>query len=92
MKKRTMITLFSLCAVIVIGLLVTVIVLASQTQNLNSNISVSYTATEISGGVSATYKIGDGEEKDMVINGNTAQTFASFSADDPTKTQNLSPT
>ena len=92
MRQKSLIALFSLMIVVIAGLLVTIIVLASQTQNLNSNISISYTATEISGGVSATYKIGDGEEKDMVVNGNTSQTLASFSADLNTTTQGLSPT
>ena len=92
MKKKGLITLFSLFAVVIVGLLVWVIVLASQTQNLNSNISISYTATEISGSVSATYKIGGGEEKNMVVNSNASETVARFDADLDTQMQGLSPT
>ena len=92
MKQKTLITLFSLMIVVIAGMLVTIIVLASQTHNLNSNISISYTATEISGGVSATYQVGDGEVKNMVINGNTSEKTASFYGEDVAKTQNLSPT
>ena len=92
MKKKSLITIFSLFAVVIVGLLVGVIVLASQTHNLNSNISISYTVTEISGGVSATYKIGDDDEKDMVVNGNTSKLVATFDADLNSTTQGLSPT
>ena len=36
--------------------------------------------------------MGDGEVKNMVINGNTSETTASFYGEDVAKTQNLSPT
>lgn len=58
-NKKLMISLFSLCLVAIVGLLTTVIVLAASTQNVNSSINVTYTASEVSGSVSAAYKVKD---------------------------------
>ena len=87
-----MIVLLSFLSLLIVAMVSVVVILASTTQNVASNVSISYTATEISGRVSATYKIGDGEEQNMVVNGNASQTIASFDADLDTQTQGLSPT
>lgn len=92
MKKRTYISLLSLCIVISMALMVTVVMLLTQSQNFSSNVSASYKSTDVSGKVSATYQIGDGEIKNMVVNGNPSKTFANFKKNSKTTTQNLSPT
>lgn len=92
MKQRKMIVLLSFLSLLIVAMVSVVVILASTTQNVASNVSISYTATEISGRVSATYKIGDEEEQNMVVNDNASQTIASFDADLDTQMQGLSPT
>ncbi len=54
-NKKLMIALFSICLVVIAGLLTTVIVLAAPSANVTSNINISYTAQGIDGSLSAAY-------------------------------------
>ncbi len=65
-NKKLMISLFSLCLVAIVGLLTTVIVLAAGTQNVNSSVKITYTATDIEGSVSMKSTVsGDTASTDM---------------------------
>ena len=57
-NKKWMIALFSICLVVIAGLLTTVIVLASPSQTISSNIGIQYTVRDIDGSMSASYKVG----------------------------------
>ena len=57
-NKKLMISLFSLCLVAIVGLLATVIVFAATSQNITSSITISYTADQVSGSLTAKYTIG----------------------------------
>ncbi len=92
-NKKLMIALFSICLVVIAGLLTTVIVLASPTQKIKSDIGISYSVSDIQGSMSATYTIGEGEPQSVgsanftVEQGNISDTF------DPVNiTEGLSPT
>ena len=54
-NKKLMIALFSICLVVIAGLLTTVIVLAAPSASVTSNINISYTAQGIDGSLSAAY-------------------------------------
>ena len=73
-NKKLIISLFSLCLVAIVGLLATVIVFAATTQNITSQITISYTATEVAGTLKANYKIGSNEEVSMGQSTFTADT------------------
>lgn len=92
-NKKLMIALFSICLVVIAGLLTTVIVLANPTQTIKSDIGISYSVSDIQGSMSATYTIGEGEPQSVgsanftVEQGNISDTF------DPVNiTEGLSPT
>ncbi len=91
-NKKLMISLFSLCLVAIVGLLTTVIVLAAGTQNVNTTINVTYSATNIAGSVSAKYKVANGTAVDMTTDGtsNGAKTIT-FAAEDANANATLSP-
>ena len=57
-NKKLMIALFSICLVVIAGLLTTVIVLALPSQTVSSDIGISYRVTDIEGSMSASYKVG----------------------------------
>ena len=57
-NKKLIISLFSLCLVAIVGLLATVIVFAATSQNIESKISITYTANQVSGSLTAKYTIG----------------------------------
>lgn len=93
-NKKLMISLFSLCLVVIVGLLTTVIVLAAGTQNVNSSINVVYQASEISGTVSAGYKKGGQQNYTaFTTNGQSegGDTSITFAANKPQTTHTLSP-
>lgn len=91
-NKKLMISLFSLCLVVIVGLLTTVIVLAAGTQNVSSTIDVVYTATNISGTVSATYKVGTGSEVSFTTTGAAEGAKSiTFTPDEETQTRTLTP-
>lgn len=54
-NKKLMIALFSICLVVIAGLLTTVIVLAAPSANVTSSINISYIASGIDGKLSAAY-------------------------------------
>ena len=58
-NKKWMIALFSICLVVIAGLLTTVIVLAAPSQTISSNIGISYSVSDIQGSISASYTIGE---------------------------------
>ncbi len=55
MKNKKLIIAFSLCIIVVVGLIATIVVLASGTQGVGTSVSVLYVATDIEGSVSAKY-------------------------------------
>lgn len=57
LKNKSMIALFSCFFIVVASIVLTIIVIASGTQGLGTNLSVIYVATEIEGSVSATYSL-----------------------------------
>lgn len=57
-NKKWMIALFSICLVVIAGLLTTVIVLALPSATIQSQIGIQYTVKDISGSMSASYKVG----------------------------------
>ena len=57
-NKKWMIALFSICLVVIAGLLTTVIVLAAPSQTISSDIGIQYTVRDIDGSMSASYKVG----------------------------------
>lgn len=91
-NKKLMISLFSLCLVAIVGLLTTVIVLAAGTQNVNTTINVTYSATNIAGTVSAKSKIANQEAVDMTTDGaaGSAKTIT-FNAEDTNANGALNP-
>ncbi len=89
MKKKGLIAIYSLMSMIIVGLVITVVVLAATTQYVGSSVSILYVATEISGSVTATYQIGSNDAKSMTDSeGNTSINFGS---DLPTSILLLSP-
>ena len=90
-NKKLIISLFSLCLVAIVGLLATVIVFAATSQSIDSNISITYTATEVSGSLTAKYTIGT---KDTPIGTKsfTATTSATGTWTDATPTLTASDT
>ena len=57
-NKKLIISLFSLCLVAIVGLLATVIVFAATSQEIKSGITINYTATEVAGTLTGSYKVG----------------------------------
>lgn len=91
MSIRQRITVYSILILFVLVVMATVIVLASNSQGVNSNITISYTATQIAGRVNATYKIGDGAEQDMVLDGDASKKEFEFTATTSPQTAGLAP-
>ena len=90
-KNKILIGLFSLCAILVVCVLVTTIVLASGTHNVQSSISIEYKAEDIKGGASACYTI-SGTTTNMTTTGASGgETRISFDTSDATTTQYLKP-
>lgn len=56
-NKKWMIALFSICLVVIAGLLTTVIVLASPSQSINQTIGINYTVTDVEGSLQMTYQV-----------------------------------
>ena len=88
-NKKLMIALFSICLVVIAGLLTTVIVLATQSGTITSSINISYTATDIQGTASATYTVKNGSPVNLVAKDGSATTIT-FNAADETLTNSLS--
>ena len=57
-NKKLIISLFSLCLVAIVGLLATVIVFAATSQEIKSGITINYTATEVAGTLTGSFKVG----------------------------------
>jgi len=89
MKNKGLIFAFSCVCIFVVALITTIIVLASGNQNVGSNLSLIYVASEIGGSVSGTYKVGNNDAKDMT-NGSGAK-VVSFGSDQPETLSLLSP-
>ena len=91
-NKKLIISLFSLCLVAIVGLLATVIVFAATSQNIESKISINYTATEVAGSLKVEYKVGSNESVTVGTSSFTAITTAGtldaaspeLSSDNPT--------
>lgn len=91
-KRKLLIGVFSICAVLVISILTTVIVLASGTHDLKSSLEIRYVATQIKGSASATYKIGSGSTTSMTTDGSASgATTVSFDVTDASQTYSLKP-
>ncbi len=88
-NKKLMIALFSICLVVIAGLLTTVIVLATQSGTITSSINISYTATDIQGTASATYTVENGSPVNLVAKDGSSTTIT-FNAADETITESLS--
>ena len=86
-NKKLMIALFSICLVVIAGLLTTVIVLATQSGKITSSINISYTAVDIQGSVSATYTVENGSPV-ALVNGE-GETEIVFDATDASLTGSL---
>ncbi len=93
-NKKLMISLFSLCLVAIVGLLTTVIVLAAGQGTVQSNFTVKYVATNISGKVKGNYTVGSTTKylyadasKTSATNGDEIE----FKADDKSVSFNLVP-
>ncbi len=69
-SKKLVITGFAILAAIIIGLVTTLLVLASINQNVQSDINVSYTASGIYGQATATYKVGETGTETPLTNSN----------------------
>lgn len=87
-NKKLMIALFSICLVVIAGLLTTVIVLASPAQNVTSNINISYSATDIQGSMTAKYLLASSTADDGGATEFDGSPI-SFVAGDPDKTGTL---
>ena len=75
-KRRLIYALSGLVVTLSLMSVAVVFVLAAITQTIDSNVKVSYVSREVAGVVSATYKIGSGEEKTMKTgNGGTELVF-----------------
>ena len=68
-KKKLIVALSSFAFVLVAAVITVVSVLAAVNQSLDTNISVVYYAKQVAGTVSAKYKVGDKEAKDMTTTG-----------------------
>lgn len=91
-NKKLMISLFSLCLVAIVGLLTTVIVLAAGTQNVNTTINVTYSATNIAGTVSAKSKIANQDAVDMTTDGSASgEKTITFAAEEANANGTLNP-
>ena len=89
MKNKGLIFAFSCVCIFVVALITTIIVLASGNQNVGSNLSLIYVASEIGGSVSGTYKVGDNPAKDMT--NDSGAKVVNFGSDQPTTLSLLSP-
>jgi hypothetical protein len=89
MKKKGLIALYTLLSVFIVGIIATVVVIAVTNRNVNTDISMLYVAKDIEGTVSATYKVGDNEEKAMTDS--EGNLVVSFDADQPSTVALLSP-
>lgn len=67
-NKKLMIALFSICLVVIAGLLTTVIVLALPNATIESNIGIKYTVKDIEGSLGASYKVGTSGEVKPIAN------------------------
>lgn len=56
-NKKWMIALFSICLVVIAGLLTTVIVLAAPSQTIQQTIGINYTVTDVEGSLQMTYQV-----------------------------------
>ena len=56
-NKKWMIALFSICLVVIAGLLTTVIVLASSSQSIQQTIGINYTVKDVAGSLQMTYQV-----------------------------------
>ena len=72
-KKKLGFVIASIITVVAIISASLVMVLAATTQSLSTSISVSYVSKEVSGKVSATYQVKNGEEVDMVTSGGASE-------------------
>ncbi len=89
MKNKVLIIASCCVCMFVVALVTTILVLASGNHDVSSNLSVIYVASEIGGSVSATYKVGDNETKNMT-NG-SGETVINFGSDKPQTLSLLSP-
>jgi len=90
-KKSLTITMFAVCAALIIGLVAAVAVLAANAQSFKSNINVSFVAQDIAGTVKATFT-DNGTAKAMKVGGlESGADTLTFDAD-TTTLQTLSPT
>ncbi len=76
-------------SVFVVGVVTTVIVLASGTHYVGSNISVVYTASGIGGKLTATYQVGSNTAVNMA--GSSGETVIEFGSEEPETVALLSP-
>ncbi len=91
-KKKFIITLVTLVAVLVVVSVGLIVALVSPTQNASASITVRYEATNVAVDVSATYKIGSQSAVNMYAQDGVA-TVLSFNNDVATaKNQTLAPT
>ena len=56
-NKKWMIALFSICLVVIAGLLTTVIVLAAPSQTIQQTIGINYTVKDVAGSLQMTYQV-----------------------------------
>ena len=92
-NKKLMIALFSICLVVIAGLLTTVIVLALPSQTVSSDIGISYRVTDIEGSMSASYKVGASGSDTSIANIEFDQTTGSVSGNlDKLGIKGLTPT
>ena len=78
-KKKLIVALTSLCSVLLIAVVTMGIVWAATTQTINSNVKVTYTATAVSGSVSANYYFGSDTGTAMTSDGtNSGATTITF--------------
>ncbi len=89
MKNKGLIVAFSCACIFVVALIATIVVLASGNQNVGSNVSLIYVASDIAGSVSGTYQVGNNPAKDMTTS--SGAKVVSFSADTPESLSLLSP-
>lgn len=80
-KKKLIVALTSLCSVLLIAVVTMGIVWAATSQTINSNVRVTYTATAVSGSVSANYYFGSDTGTAMTSDG-TAQGTATVTFTD----------
>ncbi len=79
-NKKVMITIFSVFSILIVGMIATIIVFASQIQNITSDITITYVAKDISGSLSASYQIGDNGSPVSLIKAGTSETKITFDA------------